>query len=157
MERSYKIVSLTLTLRSTFKVITRALCGVYTIQLLDRPVGPTVVSCERSSNRLDESNVKFIQPVEPTVASLKCSSNWQLDQLCKRKVCAIRLINIHVIISKPHFTVYFVVYTSMFVYIVFIIFAALVTLGGRLFSTNPASSAKNVLISAWFFRAAYSS
>ena len=45
----------------------------------------------------------------------------------------------------------------MFVYIVFIIFAAWVTLGGRLISTNPVSSAKNVLISAWFFWAAYSS
>ena len=39
----------------------------------------------------------------------------------------------------------------------FIIFAAWVTLDGRLISTNRASSAKNVLISAWFFRAAYSS
>ena len=56
------------------------------------------------------------------------------------------------IISKSHFTVY-----SMFVYIVFITFAAWVTLGGQLISTNPVSSVKNVLISAWFFRAAYSS
>ena len=53
--------------------------------------------------------------------------------------------------------VHFVVYTSMLVYIVFIVFAAWVKLGGRLISTNPASSAKNVLISAWFFQAAYSS
>ena len=84
-----------------------------------------------------------------------------LDPRCAKcigsEVCVIRfIINIQVIISKPHFTVYFVVYTSMFVYIVFIIFAAWVTLGGRLISTNPAS-AKNVLFSAWFFRAAYSS
>ena len=35
--------------------------------------------------------------------------------------------------------------------------AACVKLDGQLISTNTASSVKNVLISAWFFRAAYSS
>ena len=49
-----------------------------------RPVGPTVGSCERSSDRSARpvgriKHVKFIQPVGPTVASLKLSSNCRTD------------------------------------------------------------------------------
>ena len=50
----------------------------------DGPVGPTVGSCERSSDRSARpvgqiKQVKFIQPVGPTVASLKRSSNCRTD------------------------------------------------------------------------------
>ena len=56
------------------------------VQPVGPTVGSTVASCERSSNRLVQpvgriKHVKFIQPVEPTVASLKHSFT-NLDQLC---------------------------------------------------------------------------
>ena len=49
-----------------------------------RPVGPTVGSCKRSSDRSARpvgriKHVKFIQPVGPTVAPSKRSSDYRTD------------------------------------------------------------------------------